>query len=97
MSRRKDRERFLAEKAQDPNYQGFRGYDYQPPAPPAAPPSVAITCSSCGRRRNVSSEIAQAEGDKYVCLSCQEESGTSSEDAAQDTDEEKSPDPAAGA
>ena len=97
MSRRKDRERFLAEKAQDPNYQGFRGYDYNPPAPPAAPPSVAITCSSCGRRRNVSSEIAQAEGDGYVCLSCQEESGTSSDAAAQDTDEEKSPEPAADA
>ena len=94
MSRRKDRERFLAQRAQDPNYQGFRGYDFVPPAPPAAPPSVAVTCSACGRRRNVSNEIAQAEGDGYVCLSCQEESGASSEDAPEEEAVEESPEPA---
>ena len=90
MSRRKDRERFLAQKAQDPSYQGFRGYDFVPPAPPAPPPSVAVTCSKCGRRRNVSSEVAQAEGDGYVCLSCQEESETPSEDPAQEEAVEES-------
>ena len=90
MSRRKDRERFLAQKAQDPGYQGFRGYDFVPPAPPAPPPSVAVTCSKCGRRRNVSSEVAQAEGDGYVCLSCQEESGTSPEDIPQEEAVEES-------
>ena len=90
MSRRKDRERFLSQKAQDPNYQGFRGYDFVPPAPPAPPPSVAVTCSKCGRRRNVSSEVAQAVGDGYVCLSCQEESETSSQDTPQEEAVEES-------
>ena len=96
MSRRKDRERFLAQKAEDPSYEGFRGYDFVPPAPPAAPPSVAVTCSVCGRRRNVSSEIAQAEGDGYVCLSCQEESGVSPEAAPVEEAAEESPEPASG-
>ena len=91
MSRRKDRERFLAQKAEDPGYHGFRGYDYRPPSPPASPPSVAVTCSSCGRRRNVASEIAQAEGDRYVCLSCQEESGPPSDNASQDDDDGEKP------
>ena len=94
MSRRKDRERFLAEKAQDPNYQGFRGYDYKPPAPPAPPPSVAVTCSKCGRRRNVSSEIAQAEGEAYVCLSCQEDSENSADDSTEESPVETSAEPA---
>lgn len=70
MSRRKDRERFLAAKRLDPSYAGFRGRGQQPSGDNAD--LQAVTCSICGRQRNVSAQVAVEESDSYVCLSCRE-------------------------
>ena len=70
MSRRKDRARFLAQKRLNPDYQGFRGYDS--PAQTSAPPLEKVTCSSCGRVRNVPVGVAAEHSDDYVCATCQE-------------------------
>jgi len=72
LTRRKDRERYLDMKHLNPEYTGFRGS-----APGAAgaqtTPLETVTCSVCGRRRNVAIGTAMEEGDSYVCLSCREE------------------------
>jgi DNA-directed RNA polymerase subunit RPC12/RpoP len=72
MSKRKDRERFTALKESNPYYQGFRGQgaDIAGPSPEAL---TTLNCTVCGRRRNVTQEIARTEGDSYVCLSCRED------------------------
>ena len=70
MSRRKDRERFMTLKVRNPGYQGFRGYEQDDA--PRAEPLQAVTCTVCGRRRNVSQEVAQEQSEGYVCLSCRE-------------------------
>ena len=80
MSRRKDRERFLERKQLDPNYEGFRGFGQGQTAPETGP-LQGITCSICGRRRNVLPEVAETEGDSYVCMSCREETGAEAEGA----------------
>ena len=72
LSRRKDRERLLAMKGLNPDYKGFRGYG-QESTEPGNTPLEAVTCSKCGRRRNVAVGIALEQGENYVCLSCQEE------------------------
>jgi DNA-directed RNA polymerase subunit RPC12/RpoP len=72
LSRRKDRERFLAMKDSNPDYQGFRGY-VQEPVVRESTPLQTVTCSVCGRRRNVSVDVATEQGENYVCLSCREE------------------------
>ena len=73
MSKRKDRERFATLKSGNPYYQGFRGYGAGPSAP--SPEALtALTCSLCGRRRNVTQDVAREQGDAFVCLSCTEES-----------------------
>lgn len=79
MSKRKDRERFAALRANNPNYHGFRGYgdDSNRPSPEAL---TGVTCTVCGRRRNVTQEVAQQEGDGYVCLSCREQQGEAAEE-----------------
>ena len=72
MSRRKDRERYLDMKHLNPEYTGFRGS--APGAPGTqTPPLETVTCSVCGRRRNVAIGTAMEEGESYVCLSCREE------------------------
>ena len=76
MSRRKDRERFLERKQLDPSYEGFRGFGQDQTAPETAL-FQGITCSICGRRRNVLPEVA--EGDSYVCMSCREETEAKAE------------------
>ena len=73
MSRRKDRERFLQMKHLNPEYKGFRGGAAGGSGPEA--PREMVTCSKCGRRRNVAVGIALEQGESYVCLSCQEEQG----------------------
>ena len=74
MSRRKDRDRYLAMKTTNPEYLGFRGYGGD--APRTEQDSLqTVTCSRCGRRRNVTLEVAQEQGAEYVCLSCLEEAG----------------------
>ena len=72
MSRRKDREKYVALKAENPEYQGFRGYDSESPSGTSAA-TVAITCNACGRKRNVTQDVASTEADTYICMSCREE------------------------
>ena len=71
MSRRKDIERYIALKAQNPGYGGFRGYNQ---AETGQSQSLqAMTCTVCGRRRNVPVDVAQEQTEGYICLSCREE------------------------
>ena len=72
MSRRKDRERHSALTRINPDYQGFRGYS-QEPTREGNTPHQMVTCSVCGRRRNVAVGVALEQGDSYVCMSCAEE------------------------
>ena len=72
MSRRKDLERFLDRRRLNPEYAGFRGYESEPDRAGNTPLQM-VTCSVCGRRRNVAVGTAMEEGDSYVCLSCREE------------------------
>ena len=71
MGRRRDAQRYERMKRLNPNYKGFRGYSNEPNRP-GNTPLVAVTCSSCGRKRNVAVGIAQERGDSYVCLRCSE-------------------------
>ena len=80
MSRSKDRERFLAQRRLNPDYVGFRGYDS--PAQTSGPPLEKVTCSSCGRVRNVPVGVAAEHSDDYVCATCQEESEEEPEESA---------------
>ena len=70
MSRRKDQERFLRLKEQNPEYAGFRGVDTVTAKAAAALESVE--CSVCHRRRNVPVDGLPANRSDYVCLRCQE-------------------------
>jgi hypothetical protein len=63
----------LAIKNTDPNYKGFRGPD-QESSSAADAPMQAIDCTVCGRKRNVTAEVAAEQADNYVCLSCLEAS-----------------------
>ena len=69
---RKDRERFLRMKAENADYQGFRGAEAVAPPPPA-PVTESVTCSVCNRRRNVNVDSLPDDRSTYVCLRCQEE------------------------
>ena len=60
----------MALRGQNPRYRGFRGYHEDDE--PQREPLQAVTCTACGRRRNVSPEAAQAQPEGYVCLSCRE-------------------------
>jgi DNA-directed RNA polymerase subunit RPC12/RpoP len=88
VSKRKDRERFLALKNQDADYQGFRGSG-QDSSTGQTSPLQAITCTVCGRRRNVSPEVALDQADSYVCMSCQEQAEAGSQEEATGEDEEQ--------
>ena len=72
MSRRKDRERHEAMKRLDPDYKGFRGHIREPDRRGNAP-LEPVTCSVCGRKRNVPRGIALEQGEAYVCTTCAEE------------------------
>ena len=72
MSRRKDRDRFLNMKELNPDYRGFRGFG-QDSATSDPDTLHQVTCSVCGRKRNVAEEIPPEQVKEYVCLSCQEE------------------------
>ena len=78
MSRRKDQERFLRLKAENPDYTGFRGG-----ATVTAKVQVAlesVTCSVCRRKRNVAVDTLPDERQSYVCQRCQDDrSGNNSE------------------
>ena len=81
MSRRKDRERFMAMKQLNPDYVGFRGYG-QDSTSSSEPPLEKVTCSRCGRTRNVPVGVAADHQDDYVCATCQEELGEESAETA---------------
>ena len=72
MSHRKDRERFLALRRQNPDYKGFRGYENDP-SKTGNTPLVAVNCSVCGKKRNVAVGIAEEQGEHYVCITCESE------------------------
>ena len=69
MSRRKDLERFLRLKQDNPSYQGFRGGNTVTEAP--SPALESVLCSVCGRKRNVASDTIPENRDDFVCMSCQ--------------------------
>ena len=71
MSRRKDRERYLRLKEQNPEYLGFRG-DGAAAVVAAPSPTVSAVCSVCQRRRNVPEDSLPEDRDTFVCLQCQE-------------------------
>jgi hypothetical protein len=71
LTRRKDRERFESMKKLNPDYAGFRGHSREPDRP-GNTPLQTVTCSVCGRKRNVAVGVAQEQGEAYVCQSCQE-------------------------
>jgi hypothetical protein len=71
LSHRKDRERYLHLKLQNPDYIGFRGMNS---APTEAPPAMeSVVCSGCGRKRNVPADTLPMDRSRYLCLRCQEE------------------------
>ena len=70
MSRRKDRDRLKAMRRLNPDYRGFRG-SAQEPSRAGNTPLQTVTCTVCGRKRNVPRGIAQEAGEAYVCLACQ--------------------------
>ncbi len=72
MSHRKDRDRFLELRHQNPDYKGFRGYE-NAPSKTGNTPLVAVNCSVCGKKRNVAVGIAEEQGENYVCLTCEAE------------------------
>ena len=69
MSRRKDLERFLRLKLDNPDYQGFRGGNTVTEKPALALESVV--CSVCGRKRNVASDTIPEDRDSFVCMTCE--------------------------
>ena len=71
MSRRKDQERFLRLKAENPDYTGFRGGNTVTAKPQVALESV--TCSVCQRKRNVAVDTLPADRQTYVCQRCQDD------------------------
>ena len=90
MSRKKDRERFLALRHADPDYQGFRGQNPEPGTSQNTTLQVA-TCSICGRKRNVPAGTDAEQLENYVCLSCREEEDPevpTDEDSQAPTDED---------
>ncbi len=72
MSRRKDMQRYEVMHRLNPDYKGFRGYQREPDRP-GQTPMEAVTCSVCGRKRNVALGVAKEQGDKYVCQTCLDE------------------------
>ena len=71
MSRRKDRERFLRLKQQNPGYAGFRG-DAPAAVSAPAPELLSVLCTVCRRKRNVPVESLSGAGENYVCIRCQD-------------------------
>lgn len=72
MSRKKDRQRYEAMKRLNPDYKGFRGHLLEPDRP-GQTPLAALTCTVCGRKRNIPLGVAVAQGDQFVCQTCTDE------------------------
>ena len=56
----------------DPDYSGFRGRRNEP-STSGKTPLESVTCSVCGRKRNVARGVALEQGENYVCARCVEE------------------------
>ena len=82
MSRSKDRERYKAMLRMDPDYKGFRGYMAEPSH--GNVPLEPMTCTVCGRTRNIARGIAIEQRDNYVCSSCLEKQGMEAQSAVKD-------------
>jgi hypothetical protein len=93
VSRRKDRDRVLAVKQQNPDYPGFRGHDQEPSRTGGTPMATAV-CSVCGRKRNVPVGVTLEQGAAFVCLSCQEEAAPDPETSEDQPEGEPEPTPA---
>ena len=65
-------------KRLDPDYKGFRGHGSEP-SRPGNVPLEQVTCSVCGRKRNVPRGIAVAQGEGYVCSRCSEQGEVAAE------------------
>jgi hypothetical protein len=59
-------------KRLDPDYKGFRGSQEEPDRP-GNTPLEAVTCTVCGRKRNIPRGVAVEQRDTYICASCQQE------------------------
>ena len=94
MSRRRDRERVEAMRGLDPDYKGFRGHASEPSRSGNAP-LEAVTCSVCGRKRNVPRGVAIAQGDGYVCSRCADQAAetTADTDAGGEADQQEKQSP----
>ena len=68
---RKDRERYLRLKGENPDYGGFRGLETVTTR--AAPVTETVVCSVCNRKRNVAVDSLPEDRSTYVCLRCQDE------------------------
>jgi hypothetical protein len=68
---RKDRERYLRLKNENPDYSGFRGRDTVTTRSAAV--TETVVCSVCNRRRNVAADTLPEDRSTFVCLRCQEE------------------------
>ena len=72
MSHKKNQQRYDAMKHLNPDYKGFRGYQAEPDKPGQSPLET-LTCTVCGRKRNVPLGVAVEQKERYVCQSCQDE------------------------
>ena len=70
MSRRKDQERFVRLKEQNPDYVGFRGAGII--TAKAQVVLESVTCSACNRKRNVPNDSLPEDRDSYICARCQD-------------------------
>jgi hypothetical protein len=65
----------------DPDYRGFRGYAEEPSL--GNVPLESVSCTICGRTRNVPRGIAVEQRDSYVCSSCLEKQNEETQGASQ--------------
>lgn len=65
MSRKKDRERYFAQKKKDSTYEGFRGHEREPKKE-----TKSLKCPVCGYFRNVDIDTTE-EG--FICSRCAEQ------------------------
>ncbi len=65
MSRKKDRERYFAQKKKDATYEGFRGHEREPKKE-----VKPLKCTICGYVRNVPLDTHEQS---FICSRCQEQ------------------------
>jgi hypothetical protein len=75
-------------KQRNPDYTGFRGYAAESTAPDQKS-LEKVTCSVCGRVRNIPLGVAAQHKDDYVCATCQEEMEREAPEDVASSDEEE--------